>query len=207
MPSARDHAAVKARAWALRQRGRTQETIAREIGVDQSTVSRWLAGNERREMKLLRATAPSKKVFQEALLNLIVEESITAWEASKQPRTRVRETTEPGEPLLDDAGRPVLDARGQAVHKPGAKTVDVIQQTGDAAYLDRAFAALAALRKLWGLDVAEQRNDLGPSTIAERLKALKERAARFEAARKADGHDNDNDNEAKPDGPHGQADG
>lgn len=172
---------AKARAWELRQRGKTLATIAREIGVDRSNVVRWLAEIERRELARLSTEVERKKVLQDGVLEHVLEESLEAWERSKAPRTRIRETKGPDEPILDANGNPVIGPDGKPVMAPGQKITEVVQQTGDVHYVDRALQALAELRKLWGLNVAEKANDNGPGSFAERVKALKARADRFEA--------------------------
>lgn len=164
--------AVKAAAWRLRQRGRTHASIGRELGVDESTVSRWMTDLDRRALDRLAADVALAKVFQAGVLGHILEESLDAWDASKKPATRIREIKDPDEQADDGA------------MKAARKITEVVQQTGDVAYLDRALATLAAIRKLWGLDVAERPNDAGPVVFAERVKALRERAALFESSRR-----------------------
>lgn len=167
---AKDISAVKAIAWKLRERGRTLGAIARELAVDESTVSRWLGDLNRAAWKRLTGDVAHAKVFQDRVLGYLLEETLDAWERSKQPRMRVREIKTPD----DDQGDPT-----KTTMRPGEKVTEVIQQTGDVAYTDRALAILAAQRKLWGLDVAERPNDAGPETYAERLAAIKARSARF----------------------------
>lgn len=170
--AAKDLAAVKAIAWRLRQRGRTLGAIAKELAVDESTVSRWLADLNRAALKRLTGDVAHAKAFQDGVLGYVLEETLDAWDRSKQPRMRVREIKAPDEVDQRDPTRTVI--------RPGEKITEVVQQTGDPAYIDRALAILAAQRKLWGLDVAERPNDAGPDSFAERLAAIKARVARFE---------------------------
>lgn len=180
-------AGLKAQAWRMRSRGRTQATIAADLGVDQSTVSRWLADIQRKELARLSEAVERHKVTQTAQLETLIEELWSAWEQSKQPRTRVTER-KTGETLMDANGKPVLDSKGKPV-MVAATVTEAIQQTGDPAYVDRVFVALASIRKLWGLDVAEADNAGGVLSFAERVRELKQRAERFDAlpAPKAEG--------------------
>lgn len=153
--------ANQAKAWAFRQKGYTQARIAETLGIDQSTVCRWLDAIEKRELARLSKRVESQKVRQTAILDLVIDESLQAWDRSKKPKTRASKKT-------GGNGK-----GGQAT----AEQTDVQQRDGDPAHLDTTMAALRDLRKLWGLDAAGKgKADAGDgglnlATLMQRLKA------------------------------------
>lgn len=194
--SAEDHAATaaKCRAWSLRIRGWTQERIGHELGVDQGTISRWLAQVEREELARLRESVEAQKAHQSAVLDHILDESLQAWERSKQPRSRVRKAQD-GPTKLGEDGRPVGPG-------PDGQTVtEVTNRDGSVEYLDRALATLAHKRRLWGLDVAEKSQESGPGAFSDVMRRVKSQAARFEA--RAAEPDPDAEGEGEEGGPGG----
>ena len=86
-----------------------------------------------------------------------VDESTDAWDRSKQPSHRVRRTRG------NRASRTLLAAGNQTE----LTERQIHNAVGDVQYLAEALAALADLRKLYGLDVSSQNFSLR-CTIAER---------------------------------------
>ncbi len=123
--------------WSLRQQGRTQEQIADELGIDQSTVSKMLGRLSRAASKELVGTLVEEKYAQLAQLRLMISEAMRAWERSKaQDKTMTRKDVGIGS-----------NAKGITT-----STVKVEDTDGNPAYLSAAMNAQAAIRKLLGLD-------------------------------------------------------
>ena len=156
---------LQKRAWACRQRGWTQERIAADLGVNQATVSRWLRTIERRALAELTAIVRAEKVRQYGTLNHIVDEALEAWERSKKPLRRGRES---------------IGSKSSG----GSRTTDVTERDGDPLFLDAALAALRDLRALFGLDNNPAVGESGSMTVAAiavRLKAATMAATKSEA--------------------------
>src|SRR5262249_32731428 len=108
--------------------------------VTQQAVSAMLRRVEARELKRLSARVEGWKLFQTEGLMLVYREAIAAWEKSKEPDKKITRRVR-----TNDLG--ALDP------VPGDVVVlTVTDSDGDPAHLGRALAALADLRKLWGLD-------------------------------------------------------
>ena len=135
----------EAHAWQLRQQGCTHQRIAGDLGVDRSTVTAMLARIDRRALAQLNAAVELLKVEQTEILRDVVYEARQAWEKSKSPAVakKVTKTKKPG----DDKGEGDADADVTAQE---SMTQEV--QCGDVAYLAQVRAALADIRKVWGLD-------------------------------------------------------
>ena len=142
---AREH---ERRAWGLRQRGRTQEQIAAELQITQQAVSKILARVSDRYLKQVEAKVGRIKAQQTAQLEQIVSESMDAWERSKKPQRTLTTVTRTG-------------AEGQTSEQT---TQQAVEQVGDVAYLDQARAALADLRKVWGIDAPQKVEHSGEMT-------------------------------------------
>ena len=138
--------ARESRAWELRVREWDEQAIADQLERDglgrvtQQAVSKMLRRVEARELKRLSERVEGWKLFQSEALLLVYREAIAAWERSKEPHkciTRKVATNDLG------AMDPV----------PGAPIVMTVRDSaGDPRHLAEARAALADLRKLWGLD-------------------------------------------------------
>jgi predicted transcriptional regulator len=158
-------------AWAFRQRGWTQARIAEKLGVNQSTVCRWLDTIERRELARLSKRVESQKVRQTAILELIVDESLQAWDRSKTPRKRASKKTAGG--ILGKNGQPI-----------DATQTDVQDRDGDPAHLNTAMQAMREARRLWGLDAPTKRetnDDGGSMSVASVVARMKANAAGHDA--------------------------
>jgi transcriptional regulator with XRE-family HTH domain len=145
------------RAWALRQQGWTQERIAAELGVEQSTVSRILARLSDRYLRELSAAVGRMKAEQTAKLNELYFQVMQAWERSKGTRKAVRRQTTTGG---DDDG-----AGSEHITQTAAECC------GDVRYLIQARAILSDIRDLWGLNAPTRweldANVEGPLPIRE----------------------------------------
>jgi len=135
-------------AFDLRAKGRSLRSIAKELGLSHERVRQILQEIDKRELAALSEHYAGLKIAQNSRLETIVEQSFTSWFKSLEPQRRVRQTT---------------NAEGEEV-----VVNDLVEQTGNVAYLDRARAALADQRELWGLNVAaaEQEEDFNIASIA-----------------------------------------
>src|SRR5439155_612392 len=126
--------------------------------------SRWLAKTNRRELDRLTTEVEAAKATQNAILETILSESLSAWERSKQPRTKIH--SKEGEVLTDPTGNELSGPDGQPLRAAPRNVTEVVQRDGNPVYLDLALLTLAHLRKLWGLDVEPARADSGPMAFA-----------------------------------------
>jgi predicted transcriptional regulator len=131
----------ESRAWQLRQQGWSQMRIAKELGIDQSTVSRLLQRISDRVLAELQENVERVKVEQTVQLEHLYDEALQAWERSKQDAVKITTETPPAE--REGASNATV-------------TEEVKGQVGDRAYLDEARAVLADIRKIWGLDSAKK---------------------------------------------------
>lgn len=166
------------RAWALRQRGWTQQRIADDIGVDQGTICRWLDKIERRELARLSKNVEAMKVRQTGVLESILDETLQAWERSKKPKRKGTTRTASGRPILGTDGHPIATT-------DETKVSEAIERDGEPAFLDRALIALRDLRRLWGIDAPERRQEEsgGGFTVADLAARLRANAARHDEVR------------------------
>jgi predicted transcriptional regulator len=167
-------------AWDLRCRGMTHHRIARKLGITRRAVGQILDRIEARELKRLAASVERQKVTQTGQLEHLIDESMTAWRRSKQPRRRaVRKTTEGAAKGDDDGG--------------GSDTVEqteAIDQTGDPRHLHTAMAAMDRLRDLWGLNVVAATQEAAAS-VCQITQKMRERVGRFEARKAAEAQSGD----------------
>lgn len=164
--------AQQTEAWGFRQLGWTQARIAERIGVDQSTVCRWLDTVEKRELRRLSKQVGRQKATQTAWLETIFDEAMQAWERSKTPRKKSSKKR---------SGTPGKDAKALDVI-----TSDVTGRDGDPVHLATAMTAAREIRKIWGLEpttsATKKDKAAGVAGFAERLAALKANAAKYDAA-------------------------
>jgi hypothetical protein len=150
MPSPRVSATVsRAReelAWELRVKGMREQQIADELDraclgrVTRQAVSAMLIRVEARALKGLSKQVEGYKLRQSEALWLIYAEAMAAWEKSKEPdKSITRKVATNALGAMEPAG-------GEPI------TMTVRDSDGDPRHLAEARAALADLRKLWGLD-------------------------------------------------------
>jgi predicted XRE-type DNA-binding protein len=130
----------EATAWRLREQGRTQAQIAEELGVTQPAVSRMLRRFEKKLVKELAEEALVVKVRQTRQLEYIAAQAMLGWERSKQPKKTVGRRSKAG-------------GEGQADE---VTTQQVSEQCGDVRFLTEVRAALADIRKIWGVDAPQK---------------------------------------------------
>jgi len=140
-------------AWALRQQGWTHARIAATLEVDPSTISKMLSRLCDRALKEITEDVLRMKADQSNRLDHIIDEALQAWERSKKDAVEVTtETTVVIEPADEGEAEVERAMPGQIV------TRKVKGQVGDTAYIAEARAALADLRKLWGLNEPEKKD-------------------------------------------------
>lgn len=124
------------RSWDLRQKGWTHERIAVELNLERSTVSKILGRVSKRYNDHIIEAMAEERATQVARLNLIVDESMRAWERSKTPTKKARK-----------------QHTGTAVGT-GTELVEtrLEDRDGDPRYLDTAMKAMADIRRILGLD-------------------------------------------------------
>jgi hypothetical protein len=117
--------------WSLRVQGLSHRAIAERVGVSHMAVSRSLERAENRLLARLERRIKYTKARQSAQLEQLLYEAMTAWEASKAPRKRVRRRTGKGETET---------------------VVEAVASPGDPRFLTVALEVLRAERALWHLD-------------------------------------------------------
>ena len=120
--------------------GMSQRHIAGDLGISQAAVSKIVARVERRALSDHAELVIRMKGQQTLQLDHIRQQAMAAWHASKSEATRRRQRRVEGG--TDEA---------QTIAE-----VTVESRYGDARYLSEARAALADLRKLWGLDAPQK---------------------------------------------------
>lgn len=148
-------------AWDLRCSGHTHARIALKLGLTRRAVGLILDRVERRELRRLAESVERQKVTQTGQLEHIIDETLEAWRASKEPRNRVV-------------------AVGPSPKAEDVEKTEVIDQTGDCRHLHAAMAAMDRLRDLWGLNVMAASQETA-SSISQVTRAMSERVRRFEA--------------------------
>jgi len=95
-----------------------------------------------RYLESIRETVEQMKTRQALMLEGVVDEAMDAWERSKQPTKRVRR-------------RSAAPSRSNSPNSESSVQVETQAEWkhGDVHFLEAARAALADLRKLYGLDV------------------------------------------------------
>jgi DNA-binding CsgD family transcriptional regulator len=120
--------------------GMSQRQIAMELDISQAAVSKILARVERRALGDHAELVMRMKGQQTLQLDHIRQQAMAAWHASKTEATRRRQRRVEGG---TDESQTIAEVTVESTY-------------GDARYLSEARAALADLRKLWGLDAPQK---------------------------------------------------
>ena len=142
---------LELRIWGLLAEGKSPSAIARVVGIARPSVHRVINRVEARYQKMIAATVEQMKSAQARILERTVDHALEAWEASKLPAKRVKKTTAAAGSLDDRSGR-----RKEPVE---TTQTEVELRIGDVRFLAEARAALADLRKLYGLDATKSSAD------------------------------------------------
>lgn len=128
--------------WDLRCQGWTQQRIADQLEVNQSTISRDLAFMRERVMDRMEEDIVQTKVEQVWQLEYMINELFEAWRKSKEAARSVSR-------MKDEGGGSGFIAKG----KGGERTnTTVSDRTGKVSYLREARNAMADIRKILGAD-------------------------------------------------------
>lgn len=133
--------------WELRVRGRTQEYIAREVKLDQGTVSRILrrlAANMSEKLEDMRMEI---KVTQIAMLYTLYSDLMDEWERSKKPKSKVMSMQATIQRKVEEA----KEGGGDADPLPGRIEKTVEDRPGDLRIITEARAILADIREIAGI--------------------------------------------------------
>ena len=133
--------------WKLRQLGWTQQRIADKLEIDQSTVSVALARISKRVLADLGDAVQAVKAEQAGQLDHIIDESLQAWDRSKEATRNVRRRQVQPAMAQGDGTAPQAS---QAT--PSEVTQEVKDQDGSVTYLETAMKAMADKRKIFGAD-------------------------------------------------------
>lgn len=150
-------------AWDLHALGWTESRIAEEMEkkglgrVTQQAVSAMLIRVEKRVLGEMKARVAGMKVRQTQMLMHLYNESLEAWQKSKEPRK-----------TLTTKGRPGI---GGMIDSADEQVSQVQSQHGDARLLSECRELLADIRKVWGLDkeAPEEEQPMYPPHLQERL--------------------------------------
>jgi DNA-binding CsgD family transcriptional regulator len=135
-------------AYRLRLLGQTPQEIGAVFGLGDRQIRTYLKrAKERvtREIRELDGRAGVRRQF--VLLNHLLDESLGAWERSKESKTI--KTAQVEKTGGRNAGGDEAAGVSKVTQRSGERQE---KQIGDAAFLDRAFKALDSLRALLGLD-------------------------------------------------------
>ena len=148
--------------WSLRLQGRTEDSIADELGVCRRTIIRDLNFLIRRATQSLDEEVRRERVFQYAQLQMVYREAFTAWLESKKMGGQIVE-------------RKIPPSKSNKTERTEI-TITKYKQTGDPAYLTLALRTLEDIRKLFGLDSNQddweselERAGLNPDEIFEAM--------------------------------------
>jgi predicted transcriptional regulator len=137
--------------WEKRLLGWSQQQIADHLNVSQPLVSSTLDRIEKRLHAEFVAQAEEVKARQTAQLEEVYRKALEQWERSCEDAEQV--TTVTGLAKATEQGYVPL---------PDRETRTVKGQSGNPALLAQALDALAAIRKIWGLDAAQKQEISGP---------------------------------------------
>lgn len=143
-------------AWRLAAKGYTHDKIAEELGVERSTVTKMLHRVEKRAVAKMDGEVKEEKVRQLAVLHVVQDEAMVAFEESKKPEQTVEQKESGNSKGGDDDGGKSIETKKKVTTK-----------TGDPAYLDRAMEASTQIRKLLGLDAPQKTAYTNPTGDAE----------------------------------------
>ena len=135
-------------AWALRAKGWTELRIAAQLGVNQSTISRWLKAIAERTLRDLDEQARTELVVMLGQLQHAADELMQAWERSKAPKKRAGKRS-----------KPTFDVSGKPGHPEEVTTSEVIERDGEAVYLLAYQSTLDRIVKLLALEDRMARPD------------------------------------------------
>ena len=159
-------------AWDLRQESYTNAEIARFLKIGPKRVSAMLARLEKRALGEVACEVRDVKVRHTAQLERVAREAFRAWLRSKRDAEtrRTRTKTVPGE-AEDEVKETITEHTSR-------------NQPGTPSLLAEARAAMAEIRKLWGIDSKSStpwEEELVPSELAElKIKAELERSEKEE---------------------------
>ena len=129
-------------AWELRLQGRSHSQIAEVLGVDRTTVTKLLQRVRKRKQAKTDGDVDQHRSEQIARYEKIYEESMTAWEASKQAsKTAIRKKITGGKFAGEE------------------ESIKVEEAHGDPRFLATAMNSLAQLQKLVGVDTQPRPED------------------------------------------------
>lgn len=127
--------------WLRRVKGWTQQRIADDLGIPQPTVCAMLKRIESKLALEFKERAAEIKAQQTAVHERIAQEALLQWERSCQDAERISTVT----------GRARATELG-VIELPDQETRTVEGQSGNPALLEKAMAAYAVIRTIWGLD-------------------------------------------------------
>jgi predicted transcriptional regulator len=159
------------RAWDLRVKGRTHQSIADELEVERSTVSKMLSRLSHKAKKELLDDVVAEKVSQITRLHYMIEELLKAWDRSKEANkivTKKQAQGIPGEGGKQDNKMIVIDA--------SEISIKMSDTDGDPRYLDLAMKAMAEIRKVMGMDTIISDEDTAITFIVTKREVLPEDA-------------------------------
>jgi len=149
--------ALEEQAWDLRRKGWTIERVAQELGRPRRTVASMLERVELRALARMDRGVALVKIRQTAQLEHVYEEALGAWERSKEP------------------SRSVSTRRNGTVGPDGQEALSTVEESerrdGEPLFLDRALAALEAIRRIWGAE-APVKAQLDARVLSRRLDEL-----------------------------------
>ncbi len=158
------------RAWKLRTEDFwTQQRIADELGVDQSTVCKMLARISKRYLKAIESQVEDRKAEQILQLEQIASEARAAWEKSLQ------DAQESGEVTVEETEQTENGCSKKTKTTTSSKTKG---QAGDARHLQVAMQALGDIRKILGIDAPQKQEHSGTlQTVSLTLDQWQKQAA------------------------------
>lgn len=158
----------ESRAFAMRSKGATLQTIADELGLSREGVRKVLLRVDNRELKRIAEEYRTLKVSQDSRLETLIEESFGAWFKSKDPVERARRTEREG------------GVGGRGGGDESVSQIETVSREGNPAYIDKIRGLLSDQRSLWGLDVQAQPH-AEYTTLSEVARKMDERAKAYEA--------------------------
>jgi transcriptional regulator with XRE-family HTH domain len=143
---------VERRAWELSAKGWSQQRIAGELDVDQSTVSRTLERVHKRALEDLGAVTRLKLVTLVDQIDHVIDESLQGFDRSKRPKKSVKKRTEPNPAAYEPDPFGTRDKSNPPPATLESTTQALDERDGDPAFLYAFYAGTDRLRKLLNLD-------------------------------------------------------